>query len=220
MDSSSDYYSTTLYLVGANGGIQDNVNINFTNRYGNVKSTSREKTFYYGYLSTTGYTAFYLNDTKTGFTQTEYYIWQSIANPYLTSNFITNSNIVLYNYENNTARVLTPTTISSQISMPSWVNYRNISVGENKFMFIYNDGNGYYHVKLYDFNGNLLKTLDTTFTTLNDFDSVKDRFVVRFFDSSNNRYVMYLITGTNTLNLSLDNFSIYGSPNDFISWYS
>ena len=102
--------------------------------------------------------------------------------------------------------------------MPSWVNYRSISVGENKFMFIYDDGNGYYHVKLYNFDGNLLKTLDTTFTTLNDFDSVKDRFVVRFFDSTNNRYVMYLITSTNTSNLLLDNFSIYGSPNDFISW--
>ena len=85
-------------------------------------------------------------------------------------------------------------------------------------MFIYDDGNGYYHVKLYNFDGNLLKTLDTTFTTLNDFDSVKDRFVVRFFDSSNNRYVMYMITSTNTYNLLLDNFSIYGSPNDFISW--
>ena len=218
MDNSSNYYSTTLYLVGANGNIQDNVNIDFTNPYGNVNSTSRAKTFYYGYLSTTGYTAFYLNDTKTKFTETEYYNFQSIANPYLTSNFIINSNIVLYNYGNNTARVLTPTTISSQISMPSWVNYRSISVGEDKFMFIYDDGNGYYHVKLYNFDGNLLKTLDTTFTTLNDFNSVKDRFVVRFFDNSNNRYVMYMITSTNTSNLLLDNFSIYGLPNDFISW--
>ena len=87
-------------------------------------------------------------------------------------------------------------------------------------MFIYDDGNGYYHVKLYNFDGNLLKTLDTTFTTLNDFDSVKDRFVIRFFDNNNNRYEIYMISDTETPHLLLDDFSVYGLPNDFISWYS
>lgn len=217
-DSAGNYYTSSLYLIGADGTLKDSLDLEFTNQFGDVNSNSRGKIFYYGYQSTTGYTGVYLNDTTTGFTETGYYYQQNYANEYYTSNFRIDSNMVLYNYSDNVARVLRPTSISSEIALPSWDDRRYINVGRDKFMFTYDDGNGYIHVKLYDFNGNLLNTLDTTFTSLNSRDVYKDRFTVRFWDGNHQMYVMYMISDTETPYLILDDHSMYSVPNDYVSW--
>jgi hypothetical protein len=87
------------------------------------------------------------------------------------------------------------------------------------FIHYYDDAeNGYYHVKLYDFNGTLLNTLDTTYTDYNDMYAIKDRFVARFFNNSTDRYVMYMISADNIESVELDDFNTYDTANDYIWW--
>jgi hypothetical protein len=124
--------------------------------------------------------------------------------------------MVLYHYGDNVARVLTATGISQEFSLSSWNQNKNIVVGDSMFMHIYDDGSNHYHVKLYDFEGTLLNTLDTTFTNYDGSIAVKDRFVVRFYDGTN--YVMYMISADSIQSVSLADFNTYETANDYIWW--
>jgi hypothetical protein len=148
----NDGYSTgyTLCLINATGGTQDTKSIQFIEAYGSQESNSQYRTFYFGCNSVTldGYGGWYVNDTTTGFTQTEYYYWQQTADQFFKPNFLDNSDMVLYHYGNNLARVLTATGISDQFSLSAWADNRGLEVGDTMFMHYYNDdANGYYHFR-------------------------------------------------------------------------
>jgi hypothetical protein len=214
-----DYTGYTMTLIGVTGGTQDTKSLTFNNPYGDDESRSQYKTFYFGANTVAnGNEGWYINDNTTGFTSTGYYYWQSSCDEFYTPTFLENSDIVLYHYGDNVARVLTATGISQEFSLSAWNNNKNIEVGDNMFMHIYDDGNNYYHVKLYDFEGTLLNTLDTTFTSLDESYAAKDRFVVRFYNNDTEKYVMYMISADNIASVQLDDYNTYDTANDYIWW--
>jgi hypothetical protein len=214
-----DYTGFTMTLIGLTGGTQDTKNLTFSGAWGDNQSRSQYKTFYFGANTVAnGNEGWYINDNTTGFTSTGYYYWQSNSDQFYTPTFLENSNLVLYHYGNNVARVLTSTGISQEFSLSAWNNNKNIEVGDNMFMHIYDDGNNYYHVKLYDFEGTLLNTLDTTFTNYDESSAVKDRFVVRFYNNDTETYVMYMISANSIQSVSLADFNTYDIANDYIWW--
>ena len=215
----NDYTGFTMTLINATGGTQDIKSIQMIGAYGSNESRSQYKTFYFGANTVTdGYGGWYVNDTTTTFVQTGYYQWQSRADNFYTPTFLENSNIVLYNYDENEAKVLKANGISNSITLSAWNYNKGLEVGDTMFIHYYDDESGYYHVKLYDFNGTLLNTLNTTFTNYNDMYAVKDRFVARFFNNSTNRYVMYMISADNIESVELDDFNTYDTSNDYIWW--
>ena len=216
----NDYTGFTMTLINATGGTQDVKSIQMVGAYGSNDSRSQYKTFYFGCNSVTldGYGGWYVNDTTTTFVQTGYYQWQYRADNFYTPTFLENSNIVLYNYDENTARVLKADGISNEFSLSAWNQNKGLEVGDTMFIHYYDDTDSYYHVKLYDFDGNLLNTLDTTFTDYNDMYAVKDRFVARFYNNNTNRYVMYMISADNIESVELDDYNTYDTANDYIWW--
>ena len=209
----------TMTLIGLTGGTQDTKNLTFNNAYGDNTSRSQYKTFYFGANTVAnGNEGWYINDNTTGFTSTGFYYWQNNYNQFYTPTFLENSDMVLYHYGNNVARVLTATGISQEFSLSAWNQNKNIEVGDSMFMHIYDDGNNYYHVKLYDFEGTLLNTLDTTFTSLDESMAIKDRFVVRFWNNDSQTYVMYMISADSIQSVSLADFNTYDTANDYIWW--
>jgi len=214
-----DYTGYTMTLIGLTGGTQDTKNLTFNNAYGDNESRSQYKTFYVGANTVAnGNEGWYLNDNTTGFTSTGFYYWQSNCDQFYTSTFLENSDMVLYHYGDNVARVLTATGISQEFSLSAWNQNKNIVVGDSMFMHIYDDGSNYYHVKLYDFEGTLLNTLDTTFTSLDESIAAKDRFVLRFWNNDTETYVMYMIGADNIASVQLDDFNTYDTANDYIWW--
>ena len=214
-----DYTGYTMTLIGLTGGTQDTKNLTFNTAWGDSQNNSQYKTFYFGANTVAnGNEGWYINDNTTGFTSTGYYYWQNNCNQFYTPTFLENSDMVLYNYGNNVARVLTATGISQEFSLSAWNQNKNIVVGDSMFMHIYDDGSNYYHVKLYDFEGTLLNTLDTTFTSLDESTAVKDRFVVRFWNNDTQTYVMYMISADSIQSVSLADFNTYDTANDYIWW--
>jgi hypothetical protein len=216
----NDYTGFTMTLINATGGTQDVKPIQMVGAYGNNESRSQYKSFYFGANTVAnGNEGWYINNNTTGFTSTGYYQWQNRADNFYTPTFLENSDMVLYHYGDNVARVLTATGISQEFSLSAWADNKGIEVGNTMFIHYYNDdANGYYHVKLYDFEGTLLNTLDTTYTSYDDVYAIKDRFVARFFNNSTNRYVMYMIGVDNIESVELDDFNTYDTANDYIWW--
>jgi hypothetical protein len=213
-----DYTGYTMTLIGLTGGTQDTKNLTFNNAYGDNESRSQYKTFYFGANTVAnGNEGWYLNDNTTGFTSTGYYQWQNRVDNFYTPTFLENSDMVLYHYGDNVARVLTATGISQEFSLSAWADNKGIEVGNTMFIHYYNDdANGYYHVKLYDFEGTLLNTLDTTYTSYDDMYAIKDRFVARFYNGTN--YVMYMISANSIQSVQLADYDTYSTANDYIWW--
>lgn len=217
--TTGSYDNITLSLIGADGNIQDTKNAQYASTWGESQSRSMGKSFYFAYNDlSVGYIGWYVNDSTTGFTQTEYYQWTYNSDNYFKSDFRRNSDIVLYNFNDNVARVLTSNSISPQIYMPANGN-KGFEVGEDMFMFYYTDTeNNYYHVKLYDFSGNTLTTLDTTYTDYNIRSAVKNRFIISFWDSNNSIYVYYMLGPNGENHVSLGDYNRYDTANDIIWW--
>ena len=86
-------------------------------------------------------------------------------------------------FESLSGRILNNDGITDEFQLPSWNNYYNILVGKDKFLYAYNDNeNGYFHVKMYDFSGNTITTLDTTETNMNGLYGGKDRYLAVFYN--------------------------------------
>lgn len=217
---SGDDSGITLLLIDSNGNVQDAKEITYAVPWGENQSRGQNKTYYFGCnAQNDGYIGWYVNDTTTGFTQTEYYHWQNTSDNYFKSDFRRNSDIVLYNFVNNTARVLRADGISTQIQTPQYNNDRGIEVGEDMFMFYYNDPDtSAFHIKLYDFSGNTVTTVDTPYTDRNMTLAVKDRFLMSFWDNNNSIYVYYMLGLNGENHVSLGDFNRYDMANDYVWW--
>ena len=216
----NEYTGYTMSLINLTGGTQDTKTIEFIEANGSNQSRNTHSTFYFGCNSITldGYGGWYLNDNTTGFTQTEYYTILEDSWDFYKPDFLENSDIVLYDFVNQKSRVLTATGISNQFDLTTSNTDRGIRVGNNMFIHYYNTEDGYYHIKLYDFNGTLLNTLDTTFNNYDGIYAADDRFVARFYNSNTSTYVMYMISANSIQSVSLDNFNTYDTANDYIWW--
>jgi len=114
---------------------------------------------------------------------------------------------------------LTKTEFISGTTIP--VNGGNFYVkpGRNKFIYIYNQPTweGKMTIQLYDFNFNLITTINTEFDEWSDVYVIKDRFWVSFYNNDTNQFVNYLVSDTNQPPIIIDdNYSYYTLIND---WY-
>ena len=217
----SNYTGATYVLINATGGTQDQMTLEFSQEYGNSESDDQYKVFYLGHNTVeNGYEGWYINDNTTGFTSTGYYTSQTNPSEYFKPDFLEDSNLLLSNSSTNVGRVLRATSISDEFSLPEWNDNFIRVVGETMFAVLYDDlENDYYHIKLYDFDGTLLNTLDTTYMDYDDFHAVGDIFVARFYNDNTNDYDMYMISADNIEYVSLEgNYDTDESPSDYVWW--
>jgi hypothetical protein len=216
----SNYTGATYVLINATGGTQDQMTLEFVETWGNNESDTQFKVFYLGHNTVeNGYEGWYINDNTTGFTSTGYYNNQTNPDEYFKPNFLEDSTLLLTHNGNRVGRVLTATSISNEFSLPEWYDNFRREVGETMFAILYDDTeNNYFHVKLYDLDGELLNTLDTTYTNYNDFYAIGDRFVARFYNNNTNRYDMYMISADTVENISLEDYNTDEAPNDYVWW--
>jgi hypothetical protein len=217
----SNYTGATYVLINATGGTQDQMTLEFSQAYGNNESNNQYKVFYLAHNTVAnGYEGWYINDNTTGFTSTGYYNNQTNPDEYFKPDFLEDSTLLLHNSSTNVGRVLTATGISNQFSLPEWNDVFRREIGETMFAVLYDDfENDYYHIKLYDFDGTLLNTLDTTYMDYDDFYAVGDIFVARFYNDNTGDYDMYMISADNIEYVSLEgNYDTDESPSDYVWW--
>jgi hypothetical protein len=217
----NNYTGATYVLINATGGTQDQLTLEFIEQYGNNESRSEYKVFYLGHNTiANGYEGWYINNNTTGFTSTGYYNNQTDPDWYFKPNFIVNPTLLLTDNGRQVGRVLTATSLSDEFSIPDWYDNFRREVGESMFAILYDDTtqNNYYHIKLYDFDGELLNTLDTTYTSYDDFYAIGDRIFARFFNSSTDKFDMYMISADSIQSVSLDDYGTDWAPNDYLWW--
>jgi hypothetical protein len=124
--------------------------------------------------------------------------------------------MVLYNTDQLDFRVLTSTGITNEFSFPEYNDF-DISVGESKFMFVYNETNGgVTKIRLYNFSGTLLNSETTTWTNgWDDIYGVKDRFVVMNYNGDDTVEV-YLVSENTITSVTTQDYSSEQSTNDWI----
>jgi hypothetical protein len=116
-------------------------------------------------------------------------------------------------------RVLSSTGITDELSFPATTNF-NVRMGKDKFMIVYQDSNDNDYIKfnLYDYTGTLLNNQSTTYTSWNDSWGVKDRFVVKINDNSNNTIIHYLISEETITSVTTESYDEEYAINDYIWW--
>jgi hypothetical protein len=172
-----------------------------------------------GYIrvSSEGDVGFYVYSGSTGFTQTDYYNNVYTPDYYATNTFKTNPDIVLAGTGGSTGfRIINSTGITQQFSFPEYTDF-NIRVGATKFMFVYQDvnDNDTVKIRLYDFNGTLLNSTTTTWTSWSNAFGVNERFVV-YNTNVNGLVEIYLVSEENITSVTLENTDSDYEINDYI----
>jgi len=116
-------------------------------------------------------------------------------------------------------RVLSSTGITDELSFPATTNF-SVRMGKDKFMIVYQDSNDndYIKINLYDYTGTLLNSQSTTYTSWSDSWGVKDRFVVKIYDSATDYYILYLVSENVITSVTLDDYDDEYTINDYIWW--
>jgi hypothetical protein len=116
-------------------------------------------------------------------------------------------------------RVLSSTGITDELNFPA-MTYFDVRMGKDKFMILYQDSNDNNYIKfnLYDYTGTLLNNQSTTYTSWSDSWGVKDRFVVKINDNSNNTVIHYLISEETITSVTTESYDDEYTINDYIWW--
>jgi hypothetical protein len=173
----------------------------------------------YGTFYMTNYEdGYYVNNQVTGYTQTEVYNDIDTSTNYYTQEYYsTNSNILLYNSQNSTARVLTKDSISNQFTLPEDFGERNLRIGKDNFLYVYLTNSDNLRVNLYNFNGALLNSTLIEDDYWNDVYAVKDRYVVK--NNINGQYLLTMISDDEVKQITIDNeYTSWDMINDYIWW--
>ena len=213
-------YNATLHLISENGLLQDQKSFEFTTQYGtyNTRETGG-KVFFGRFLTTTGNTSYYVNNTVTGFTETSFYDDTYDADRWHNPLQRQETTMLLFNEGGPMARILTADSISDEFELPNWDNNYRFLVGKDKFLYAYDDtDNGYYHVMMCDFSGNTITTLDTTETNINGLYGGKDRYLAVFNRNDFDSDKIYMITPTLIESLMMRDTNTYQGPNDDVLW--
>ena len=207
--------NVTYKLINELGVVIDEIN-----DYGLI-STYATSMYSFGetaYLAirTDGDLGFYVYSGSTGFTSTDYYNDLNSTNQYSSGTGRYNGAMVLYNTDQLDFRVLTSTGITNEFSFPEYNDF-DISVGESKFMFVYNETNGgVTKIRLYNFSGTLLNSETTTWTNgWDDTYGVKDRFVVMNYNGDDTVEV-YLVSENTITSVTTEDYSSEESTNDWV----
>ena len=214
---SNSYMNIDLLLVSENGTILDTLskNLNTQNSY----NSGSERTSAYFNFSLSGGTSegYYVYSGSTGFTSTGVYSSIDYAEVYYTDTFLNPGVMVLHSNGELGFRVLLLTGITSELSFPEYDSY-TIRVGENGFMFVYQDSNdnGNVKINLYNLSGTLINSQATTYTDWDDTFGIKDRFVIKFNNEGYNEY--FLVSEETITSVELDAYDEEWTSNDYLFW--
>lgn len=173
----------------------------------------------YGTFYMTNYeNGYYVNDQVTGYTQIDSYTYGYTSSNYYTQEYYrTNSNILLFNSQNFTARVLTKDSLSNQFSLPEDSGERDFVIGRDKFLYVYLTNSDNLRVNLYNFNGALLNSTLIQDDYWNGIFAVKDRYVVK--NNIDGQYLLTMISDDEVKQITIDNeYTSWDMINDYIWW--
>jgi hypothetical protein len=152
------------------------------------------------YLTINNTDAFYLNNSTTGFTPTTYYNSIRYVRTYFTDTFLDPDTLFLYDNNTRYGRFLKGNSLSSEFLLPGSDNVDTDNIVIN----------------LYDFNGNLLNTHETEFTSWNGVQALKNRFIVKFPTQGLINVIM--INEDTILMRQITDLDNYDSMNDYVWW--
>ena len=214
---SNNYMDVDLLLVSENGTILDTLSKNLNTQ--NSFNSDSERTSAYFNFSLSGGTSegYYVYSGSTGFTSTGVYDSVGYAEVYYTDTFLNPGVMVLHSNGELGFRVLSLTGITSELSFPEYDSY-SIRVGENGFMFVYEDSNdnGNVKINLYNLSGTLINSQATTYSAWDDTFGIKDRFVVKFNNEGYDEY--FLVSEETITSVELDAYDEEWTSNDYLFW--
>lgn len=214
---SNEWMDIDLLLISENGTILDTLskNLNTQNSYNSYS----ERTSAYFSFSLSGGTSegYYVYSGSTGFTSTGVYDNIFYAEVYYTDTFLNPGVMVLQSNGELGFRVLSLTGITSELSFPEYDSY-SIRVGENGFMFVYEDSNdnGNVKINLYNLSGTLINSQATIYSGWDDTFGIKDRFVVKFNNEGYDEY--FLVSEETITSVELDAYDEEWTSNDYLFW--
>lgn len=169
------------------------------------------------YLTVNNTDAFYLNNSTTEFAQTTYYNSIQYVRTYFTDTFLDPDTLFLYDSNTRYGRFLKGNSLSPEFQLPGSNNDYEILLGKDKLLFVYpNVDNNNIVINLYDFNGNLLNTHETEFTSWNGVRALKNRFIVKFPTQGLINVIM--INEDTILMRQITDLDNYDSMNDYVWW--
>ena len=169
------------------------------------------------YLTINNTDAFYLNNTTTEFVSTTYYPNIDYVNTYFTETFLDPNTLFLYNGNTRYGRFLKGNSLGMEILLPGGNTDYSIGLGKDKLLFVYpNVDTDNIVINLYDFNGYLLNTHETEFTSWSGVRALKNRFVVKLQTQGLINLVM--INEDSVLTSQITDLDNYDSMNDYIWW--
>lgn len=205
-------YNTGDFYLFLNGDLIQTLNLDLSQGFN--WNSSYETLF-----MRVGDNGYYVNNNVTGFTATSGYTNTYNSNNYYVENYYqTNGIILLFNQDNNFARVLSRNNITNEFSLPTYNSGWDIRVGRDKFLYVYNDNSNNTRINLYDFNGALLNSILVTINGWDNIYAVKDRYVVKHTDI-NGDYLLTMVSSDDFKQITLSNdFSNWDNINDYIWW--
>lgn len=169
------------------------------------------------YLTINNTNAFYLNNATTEFTSTTYYPDVRYVNTYFTETFLDPDILFLFNGNTRYGRFLKGNSLSAEILLPGNNNDYEVLLGKDKLLFVYpNVDTDNIVINLYDFNGNLLNTHQTEFTSWNGVRALKNRFIVTFPTQGLTTIIM--INEDSVLTEEITDLDNYNTMNDYVWW--
>jgi hypothetical protein len=160
----------TSFIYGSDGQERDSLSfsggsINYDTNYNTL-------------IITNGTDSWYVNNQNTGFTQMDFvYNTSSTQQSCYIPTFTYNGTIVAANYDTNEMKIITPSTVSDTITYPTNNGRWSFLVGTSYFMYLYDNSSTDLIISdLYDFNGNVVNTINTSSIDDDCDDSVDTRF--------------------------------------------
>jgi hypothetical protein len=157
----------------------------------------------------------YFNNSNV-FTSIGYYDnVDNVDNTYMSDTFKTTGHLVLINQFLGKMRVINQSNVSAEFDFPlDYAAGYDLNVGSQNFMFAYGNNIGNTVIKLYDFSGNVLQTLETPLYINYEF-YADTRMGVEFNDGGDK--VRYMLTPTTVQSVVYD-YQEDSTPND-IEYY-
>lgn len=207
--------------INALGVVTDTVTDTMDNSYSSYVDSEGEVAYIRINSSTNGNIAFYVYSGSTEMISTDYYDNYEDTRSFNSETKEIPDVIFVWSNGGETGRILTSTGISDEIILPAMGN-NDVRIGKDKFMIVYQDpnDNNYVKINLYNFSGTLLNSESTLYTSWSDTWGLKDRFVVKFYNSESNAELFYLVSEDVITFVTLDDHDGEDAiMNDYIWWY-
>ena len=188
-----------------NGGLISSLTLNTNGPYYYFVSGS------YTFYTTDGTTGWYLNSTTDTIQETDTFSQYRYTYKYYNNQvYITNGTILLFTPETMTCKILNPTSLTNNFSLPPFNNYWDLSLGRNRFLYTYNDLSDNTRVNLYDHNGAMINSTLIPITDWYDSIGYKDRYYV-VHNSGVDQRLLTLISDNTVQQVTINT--------NLVSWY-